>query len=57
LQRPLIGQCKPIQARLYQTPDRPRHVALGAFLGMPQQLLQKQRIPVGPFDATLGELA
>ena len=57
LQRPLLGQREPIQTCQHQTPDRPRDAALGALLGMPQQLLEKQRIAGGAFDATLGELA
>ena len=57
LQRLPVGQREPIQACQHQTPDRPRDAALGALLGMPQQLLQKQRIAGGAFDATLGELA
>ena len=56
LQGRLVGRVEPVDARLHQVLHRARDAGFRAVLGVPQQLLQEQRVAGGPLDAPRGEL-
>ena len=55
LQGRLVGRIELVDARLHQVLHRARDAGFRAFLGVPQQLLQEQRVAGGPLDAPRGE--
>src|SRR5205807_9691991 len=55
LQGLFVRGLEPVDSGLYQTLDRVRNGAVGVLLRIAQQLLQKQRIAGGAFQAAHGE--